>query len=774
MVLRRISALFILILFFSGLIAQTKYTISGNVSDLANGENLPGALIFAANTNYNVICNSYGFYSLSLPAGNYEIVISLIGFNPRNLPIKLYNDLQLNIGLKELRIELDNISVYGNNKSENINSTLMGSLKINPKSIENVPVLFGERDLIKTMQLMPGISSAGEGNTGYYVRGGGIDQNLIMLDEATIYNATHLLGFFSVFNSDAIKDMTLMKGAIPAEYGSRASSVLDVRMKEGNLYEYQTVGNIGLISSNLSVEGPIIKEKSSFILSARRTYADLFLNLAPEENVRDADLYFYDINMKANIKLDSGNRLYLSAYFGRDKFLLDDEFGFEWGSMTATARLNHKFSNKLFSNSSAIINNYSCDIDISGNNEVIMGSGIKGVNFKQDFSYYHNSSNTIKFGANFNFHKIVPGEISANPGSLYNSLAVKPRNAIESVLYLSNNQTINSNISISYGLRLAFFTNVGPGEFYNFDTSNKLYMTDRYDNFELVKTQGGLEPRFSFNYLLNSNEAVKFSYSRINQFIHTLSNSTSTTPTDVWLPSSNNVKPQISDQFAVGYFRNFNENKFEFSVELYYKNLQNQIEYKNGAELIFNSTVEAELVFGRGWAYGTELLLGKNYGRLKGWIAYTISKSIRQFDLINNGNPFPARQDRLHDATISLNYEITEKLQISSVWVYNTGNAVTFPNGKYIIEGRTINYYTARNGYRMPDYHRLDLGLVWIRKQTEKFVSSWTFSVYNAYNRENAYFISFRQNDNNPEQNEAVQISLFKFIPSISYKFKFK
>lgn len=669
--------------------------------------------------------------------------------------------------------ELKHVDVRGESTDHNISTVGMGNVKINPTQIESIPVLLGEHDLIKTFQLMPGIVQAGEGNTGFYVRGGGLDQNLILLDEAPVYNASHLLGFFSIFNSEAIREAELLKGFIPAEYGGRASSVLDIRMKEGNMKEYQTNGNIGLISSDLSFEGPIKKELSSFMVSGRRTYADLFLKLAPDKDLRDAQLYFYDLNLKTNFKLDEANRLFVSGYLGRDKFRMQDQFGFDWGSKTATVRLNHTYNEKLFSNSSIVFSNYSYQIDMAGDNDILLGSVIRDFNLKQDFSWYLNAKNTLKFGLNLIAHKIVPGEVKASPGSVYNTLAVRPRRALESAFYLSNSQQISERLKIYYGLRLALFSNVGPGDFYTFDPSGNLLTTRSYNQFKWVKTQGGPEPRLALNYRLSDHDAVKTSYNRIYQFIHLLSNSTTSTPTDVWLPSSDNVKPQIADQWTVGYFRNSRRNRFESSVELYYKNLQNQIDYRNGADLVFNSTVEAELVFGRGWAYGAEFLFRKNEGKLTGWIGYTLAKTMRQFGQINNGSPFPARQDRRHDISVVATYDLGRKLKLSATWVYYTGNAVTFPNGKYVVDGRTVGYYTQRNGYRMPDYHRLDIGLTWIRKQTEKFESSWNFSVYNAYGRENAYFISFRQNKTNPEKTEAVQISLFKFIPSISYKFKF-
>lgn len=762
-----------MLFFYQEAFSQQKYTISGNITDISNGEVLSGVIVSIKYYNFLVISNNYGFYSLSIPEGKYTICISHMGYTKQEQIIDIRDNQIIDFNLQPKSFELETVEINGNKGNNNITSIDMSNVKISPKQIENIPVLFGERDLIKTMQLLPGIKQSGEGNTGFYVRGGGIDQNLILLDEAPVYNASHLLGFFSVFNSEAIRDANLYKGSIPAEYGGRASSVLDIRMKEGNMKDYQTNGNIGLIASNLSFEGPIKEDVSSFIISGRRTYADLFLQLAPDKDIRDSKLYFYDLNLKTNFKLNSTTRLFISGYLGRDKFRIPDQFGFDWGSKTATVRLNHAFNKKLFSNTSFIFSNYSYHIDISGNNEVIMGSIIQDFNLKQDFSLYPNTKNSLKFGVNIIAHKTVPGEIEAAPNSIYKSLEVRPRRALEYSAYLSNNQKITTHLQAYYGLRLSLFTNVGPGDFYYFDSDGNLSQQVSYDHFKWIKTQGGPEPRLAINYQVNEQASVKGSYNRIYQFIHLLSNSTSSTPTDLWIPSSNNVKPQISDQWSIGYFRNFKQNLFESSLEIYYKNLKNQIDYKNGADLVFNSTVEAELVFGKGWAYGAEYLFRKNYGRLTGWFGYTWSKTMRQFDLINEGKPFPARQDRRHDLSIVAQYNLSKKLILSAIWVYNTGNAVTFPYGKYVVGSRTVGYYTQRNGYRMPDYHRLDLGITWIKRQTSKYESSWNFSIYNAYARENAYYISFRQKKDNPDQTEAVQVSLFKFIPSISYKFKF-
>jgi len=754
--------------------AQQKFVLSGYITDVATGEDLPGATVLVDGAaNLGTATNSYGFYSITLLPGKHSVRYQYVGYATQTIDINLTENKKLDIELQEQTIELENIVVTGERPDRNVSSVEMGNVKLAPKEIEKIPVIFGEKDIVKTMQLMPGVKSAGEGNSGFYVRGGGIDQNLILLDEAPVYNASHLLGFFSIFNSEAIREANLLKGSIPAEYGGRASSVFDIKMKEGNLKEYGVAGSIGLISSNLALEGPIVKDKGSFIVSARRTYADVFLALSKEEDLQNTTLYFYDLNLKANYKINDNNRIYLSGYFGRDDFGFADEFGFDWGNATGTIRWNHNFGEKLFSNTSFIVSNYSYDINILGDVDVTIGSQIDDMNFKQDFTWYASPRNTIRFGGNAIYHNIMPGEITVSENSGINAEIIETRKAIEWAAYVSNNQNISERLKLYYGLRLALFSNIGPGEFYEFNESGELNSTINYNNFEFVKTQGGLEPRLALNYMLNSKSALKTSYNRIYQFLHLLSNSTTTTPTDLWLPSSNNVKPQISDQVSVGYFRNFKDNEYESSFEIYYKDLKNQIDYKNGAELVFNSTVEAELVFGHGRAYGAEFMFKRNFGRLTGWISYTLSRTLRQFDDINNGNSFPARQDRIHDLALVGIYQITPKLSASANWIYYTGDAVTFPSGKYEIDGLTVGYYTERNGYRMPPYHRLDVGFTWERKKTEKFESAWNFSVYNAYARENAYFIQFRQNEENPNITEAVQFALFKIIPSVSYRFKF-
>lgn len=750
------------------------FSIYGTVSDQSTGESLTGAtVLIESKSKAGAVTNAYGYYSILVPQGQYKLRVQYMGYDTKEFYVSAYENKLVNIELAEKAVQLDNITVRSEKPDRNISSIESGSVTINPKQIENIPVFFGEADILKTIQLMPGIKPAGEGSSGFHVRGGGIDQNLILLDEAPVYNPSHLLGFFSVFNSEAIRDVSMMKGFIPAEYGGKASSVLDIKMKEGNKKDYQLSGSIGLISSNLTLEGPIQNERSSFMISGRRTYADLFLKLSGNDDLKKSSLYFFDLNMKTNFRINERNRLFLSGYWGRDNFGFSDRFGFDWGSKTATLRWNHIFSERLFLNSSLIFSDYSYDINIMGDSKVIMRSEIRDFNLKEDFTFYKNARTTVKFGANIIYHNFVPGEIIPGENSAYNALDIPDRKAIETAVYYSKTKTVSPNFKFYYGLRMALFTNIGPGDFYILDDQGEVRDTVTHNGFKLVKTQGGPEPRLGFNYQINRSSSIKASATRIYQFVHLLSNSTVSSPTDVWLPSSNNVKPQMADQVSLGLFKNFNKNRYESSLELYYKNMSNLIDYKNGADLIFNSTVEAELVFGKGYSYGAEWMLKKNYGKLNGWISYTWSKTMHQFDAINNGKEFPARHDRTHDLSIVGTYQLSNKWTVSATWVYSTGEAITFPAGRYSIDGQTVGYYTERNGYRMPDYHRLDLGLSWHRKKSRRFESSWNFSVYNAYARDNAYYIYFRESENNPEKQEAVQVSLFKIIPSVSYKFKF-
>lgn len=756
--------------------AQTnKYTISGYIKDGQTGETLIGASVAVKElTNVGTMANEYGFYSLTLPEGTYTFMVQSFGYVSQDTILALNSNIKMDFTLSEEIMELEEVVITTERKNENITQTQMGVEKLEMKEINKIPVLMGEKDVLKTMQLIPGIKSAGEGNTGFYVRGGGADQNLILLDEAPVYNASHLLGFFSVFNSDAIKDVTVYKGGMPAEYGGRLSSVIDIKMNEGNNKKFGASGGIGLISSRLAVEGPIVKEKGSFNIYGRRSYADLFLKLSPEEALRDSKLYFYDLNAKANYWLNDNNRIFVSGYFGRDVLGFRDLFGFDWGNTTGTVRWNHFYNDKLFSNTSLIFSNYSYKIKINFNdNDIFITSKIRDYNLKQDFQYYANPRNKLKFGFNTIYHKIVPGEISLSNASGDSEENFTNKYAWENAAYISHDLKLTPKLNFIYGIRLTAFSALGGGDFYDINSNGEITDTTTYGSGEFVKTYINPEPRFAVSYIINENSSVKAGFARTTQNLHLLSNSTSGNPTDLWIPSSKYIKPEIADQVSLGYFRNFNKDKYQFSTEVYYKNLKNQIDFKNGAQLNFNETVETELLLGKGRAYGIEFFLKKKFGKLNGWIGYTLSRTERKFDQINDGNYFPAKQDRTHDISIVAIYELTPKWSLSATWVYNTGNAVTFPSGKYQVNGQVVNYYTERNGYRMPAYHRMDLGANWQVKKTEKFESSWTFSIYNAYARANAYTISFRPSETDPTKTEAVQTTLFKLVPSFTYNFKF-
>ena len=785
----KLSQLLLFLLLSSSLLAQEKFTLSGTVKDLDNGEDLIGLTIFVKELpGTGTVSNVYGFYSLTLPEGEYTIQYSFIGYKTQEYKINFNQDIKKDIELGADANDLETFEVSAEKEDENIRSTEMSVTKVDMKEIESIPVLFGERDVLKTIQLMPGVATGGEGNAGFFVRGGSADQNLILLDEAPVYNASHLLGFFSVFNSDAIKDLKLYKGGMPAEYGGRLSSVMDIKMKDGNSKKISASGGVGLISSKLTLEGPIVKNKGSFMISGRRTYLDLFLKLSSDETIKNTSLYFYDLNLKANYRLGEKDRVFLSGYFGKDVLAIKDRFGFNWGNSTATFRWNHLFNDKLFSNTSFIFSNYNYNILIEAA-EFEIASKIQDLTLKEDIDFYLNDKNKIKFGGSIVHHTFAPGAFSST-GEMenINDLEIEKRYSFESGLYASNNQKITNLFSITYGLRFSNFTQVGPGEIYTYDDNGEITDTTNYTKWETVSLYNGLEPRVSAKYQLNETSSVKASYARSNQYLHLLSNSSSGSPTDAWMPSSNNIKPEISDQVAIGYFKNFKHNTYEFSLETYYKVLDNTIDYRNGAEITLNPTVEGELLYGEGRAYGMEFFLKKKKGKFTGWISYTLAKSENRFDGLNKGVWYSAKQDRTHDLSIVGMFGISERVKLSSTFVFYTGNAVTFPTGKYEIDNQTINLYSDRNASRMPNYHRLDVGLTWdgkkykeiknketgeLEKVKKKMESSWNFSIYNLYARENAYSITFQENEDDPTKTEIIQLSLFKMIPSISYNFKF-
>ncbi|MEQ7801534.1 TonB-dependent receptor [Pedobacter sp. ASV1-7] len=769
----------VLILFFlfaqtEILSAQNKQTLNGTVSDAKTGETLIGASVKLTGDNIaSTMTNSYGFYSLNVSKGNYEISISFIGYNTIKKNIVVNKDQRFNFVLEEDN-QLNEVVISGVKRNENVSSPQMGLQKINVKEINSVPVLLGERDILKTLQLLPGIKPAGEGNSGFYVRGGSTDQNLILLDEAPVYNASHLLGFFSTFNSDAIKNVSVYKGGMPAQYGGRLASVLDIKMNDGNRKEFTAEGGVGLISSRLKVEGPIVKDKGSFMVSARRTYMDAFLKLSSDSAINSNTLYFYDLNAKANYQLDEKNTLYLSGYFGRDKLGLSDTFGFNWGNATVTLRWNHLYNNRLFSNTSLIYSNYNYIIqNFMEENNFEVNSSIKDFNLKQDFEYSLSNNHNLKFGVNAIHHTIAPGKLTATESSSVNETNYEDRKGLELAAYLSDEWTINDQINLVYGLRLSSFSLMGPGNIKSYDADGNTISNIPYKSGEFVKTYFNLEPRVSAGYQINNTSSLKAAYTRNVQNVHLMSNSTSTSPTDLYIMNSNNVKPEIADQIAAGYFRNFNDDNYEFSAEIYYKWMQNQIEYRSGTDLRGNGNVESDLLYGDGRAYGLELFFKKRFGRFNGWIGYTWSRTERQFDAINNRKWFYAKQDRTHDLSLVGIYKASPRWTFSSVFVYNTGNAVTYPSGKYQINDRTVFYYTEKNGHRTPAYHRLDFSATLEGKPGKKNQSSWSFGIYNLYNRKNAFSIDFKDDPDDSSKTQAVQTTLFGIIPSVTWNFKF-
>ena len=766
-----------LIVFTALTTSAQKFTISGTLKDATNGEDLYGGMIKVKElTNVGAISNAYGFFSLTLEKGTYTLIFRSTGFESKETVVELNKDIELKVELdipKDVQ-NIEEVEVKAQKENENITGSGMDVTRLDPKDIETIPVLFGEKDIMKTLQLTPGVKGAGEGNAGFFVRGGGADQNLILLDEANVYNASHLLGFFSVFNSDAIKDVSLYKSGIPAEYGGRASSVMDVKMRDGNKKKFGMSGGIGLISSRLTVEAPIVKDKGSFIVSGRRSYADLFLKLSKDTSINQTQLFFYDLNAKANYRLGDKDRIFLSGYFGRDVLGINDAFGFNWGNATGTIRWNHLFSNKLFSNTSIAYSDFDYGFNVgSGEDGFGISSSINDINFKQDFDYFLNSNNKMKFGVNAIYHTFKPGELSGGNSS-FNPIVLDTRYGLEAAAYIQNDMKIGSRWSLMYGLRYSAFNLMGDGTAYEFDGNGVLTNSTEYSRGESIALHHGLEPRLSMSYILSENNSIKLGYNRNLQYLHRVTNSTTSSPTDIWVPSSNNVLPQLADQIAIGYYQNFNKNMFSFTGEVYYKALQNQIDYRTGASNFLNELIEGEFVYGKGRSYGLELQLQKKKGKFTGWLSYTLSRALRTFDAIDNGREFSARQDRIHDISLVTMYNLTERVALSAAWIYYTGDAVTFPSGKYELNGTVIPYYTERNGYRMPDYHRLDLGATFYFKEREKFEHNLNLSIYNAYNRENAYTITFQEAENDPTQTEAVQTTLFKIIPSITYNFNFK
>ncbi|MGB1031374.1 MAG: TonB-dependent receptor, partial [Flavobacteriales bacterium] len=710
--MKQFKLLFFLFFIGTSLCAQEKFTISGTVTDQSTGESLIGASVYVTSISRGTTTNLYGFYSLTLPKGDYVVDFGFIGYQTIHKNITLTGqDVKIDVELIPSSIEIGAAVIEGENDAvQNVESVEMSKVTMQIEAIKKIPAFLGEVDIIKAIQLLPGVQTVGEGGSGFYVRGGAVDQNLILLDEAPVYNASHLLGFFSVFNSDAIKDLQLYKGGIPARYGGRLSSVLDVHMKDGNSKGFHGTGGIGTIASRLTLEGPIVKDKGAFLVSGRRTYADLFLKLSKDEGIKNTKLYFYDFNAKANYKLGENDRLYMSGYFGRDVTGFSDLFRIEWGNTTGTMRWNHIYNSKLFSNVTLVYSNF----------DYFLGSGagdglgfkweskIRDLSAKIDYNYFINPNNQLRFGVSTTHHQLSPGKITPTEEGVFNPFNQGDNNHLESGAYVSNEHQISDRFTAIYGLRFSMFNNIG-GTYFNYDSNFDAIDSTVYANGNIHNTYSGFEPRLGMNFKIDSVSSVKASYNRMYQYMHLASNSTSSSPLDIWFASSPNVMPQRADQIALGYFRNFKDNAIEASIEVYYKDMTNSIDFKNNAQLLLNDKLEGELRFGDARAYGLELFFRKQKGRLTGMIGYTLARTERNIPEIAR-DWYPTKYDKTHDLSVVASYTISERVSLGATFVYGTGSAVTFPTGRFEYYGTLVPVYGDRNSNRMPAYHRMDVG----------------------------------------------------------------
>ncbi|MFO8067197.1 MAG: TonB-dependent receptor [Bacteroidales bacterium] len=754
-----------------------KVSVSGYVKDSSTGEDLIGATLYIHELSGGTVTNVYGFYSISLRPGTYTFEYSYVGYEKKVKEIEVSESTQLSVDLKPQSHDLEEVVIESEQSNINVSGVRMSANRLQVETIKALPAFMGEVDVIKTLTFLPGVNSAGEGSTGLSVRGGSVDQNLILLDEANVYNAAHLMGFFSVFNADAIKDVQIFKGGIPANYGGRLSSVVDIRMKDGNYKEYHASGGIGSISSRLTLEGPIQKDVSSFLLSGRRTYADLFLYLSNDTNLRGNQLYFYDLNSKFNYRINDKNRVFFSGYFGRDILSMGDEFKMGWGNATATARWNHIFNSNIFSNISVIYSNFDYLMGVAtGISDFDWTSDIEAYNIKADFSWFINTNNTLKFGLHSAYHMFNPGVVEGKGDmAAIGKIEMPNSNAIESALFILNEHNISEKLLVEYGLRYSLFQNVGKTTVYEFDEEYNVTDTVTYNSGEFYNTYHGPEPRFGLRYMINDKQSVKVGYNRMIQYLHQTIFSEITTPLDVWFPSSPNIKPQIANQYAVGYFRDFMKNTINFSVEAYYKIIENQIDFREQAEVILNPLVEGEVRPGDAYSYGLEFYLMQKRGKFTGWLSYTWARSFREIPEINDGKKYPSNFDRPHDFSVSVSYDLSPIISIGANWVYHTGKPITLPAQRYEYMGQIVPVFGDKNSTRMPDYHRLDISttILTSTNKNRRWQGSWNISVYNAYNKKNPYSYFFRQNEDNPYQQDPYKMYLFGIVPAITYNFKF-
>ena len=791
--MRRYLPLYFLILLPSLLLSQNKYTISGYIKDAENGESLIGAVSYIPSLDRGITSNEYGFYSISLPVGNYEIEFSYLGYVTEIRNIELNRNLTLNMELRVEATDLTEVIVTAEGEDRNVREIEMSVNKLDIQTIKNVPTLLGEVEVIRSLQLLPGVSTVGEGASGFNVRGGSIDQNLILLDEAPVFNSSHLFGFFSVFNPDAIKDVKLYKGGIPARYGGRLSSILDVRMKEGNSKTFNMDGGVGFIFSRLSLEAPIVKDKSSFIVAGRRSYIDVLAKPFLTDELEGSVLNFYDLTLKANYNINERNRIYLSGYFGRDNFGFGDAAGFNWGNSTGTFRWNHLFNERLFSNLTFYFSDYDYQLNFGDDatNKFDWNANIENYSVKPEFTYFLNPENVLRFGGQIIVYTFEPGNAVGVSQGETTDVSLANKYAIESAVYVENEQDITKRLKLNYGLRLSHFNYTGKGNAYLYTDAQvpgrRRFATNvqSFNQWESIKTYLNLEPRLSIKYQLNDFSSLKGSYNRTTQYIHLISNTTASTPVDVWTPSTNNIKPQLADQVALGYFRNFMRNTYEMSVEAYYKKMQNLVDYIDGADLLLNEFLEGDLLEGKGRAYGTEILVKKNKGKVNGWLSYTLSRTERLVEGINADRWYPSRFDQTHSLSLTAFYELNDRWSLGGTFAFNSGTPITFATSRFEQQGYVVphNGLDVRNNVRIPSYHRLDLSATLKgrkKKEGDRWVGDWVFSVYNVYNRRNPFSIYFRQNadrvlTDQPASTEAIQLSVIgSFIPSISYNFKFR
>ncbi len=774
------------------IISQEKFTLSGTISEQSSNETLIGVNVIFPELGKGVVTNEYGFYSITLPQGNYKLQVSYLGFQDIKQEIDLNEDKKLNFQLSEASEMLDEVVITEKTEKINIKTPQMSLNKLTAGTIKQIPVVLGEADVIKSILLLPGVTSGGEGASGFNVRGGAADQNLILLDEATIFNSSHLFGFFSVFNPDAIKDIKLYKGGIPAKYGGRVSSVLDIYQKEGNSKRFKLSGGLGAVSSRLLAEGPIVKDRGAFLVGGRASYAHLFLPLFDNDNVA----YFYDLNTKLNYKINDNNSLYLSGYFGRDVFSIDETFENIYGNTVLNLRWNHLFSDKLFSNLSLIYSDYfyGLELDFVG---FEWNSGIRNFNLKYDLKHYLSDTFQLNYGINNIYFRFNPGEIKPNSedsGIISEKLINKYAN--EFGAYIDAEHKISNKLTLQYGVRLSNFMRLGQDELNIYQNDNPLLFneelqiyeaaepigTEKISKSDQIETFTNLEPRVALAYVFNDNTSIKASYNRMAQYLHLLSNTNSPTPLDVWAPSGKYIKPQLLNQYALGYFKNFKDNVYSIETEVFYKDIENRIDYIDGANLIANNAIEQDILNGEARAYGLELLLRKNQGKFKGWLAYTLSKSEQRTSGrtaaetgINNGEWYSTPYDKTHDISFNGNYELNDKWKFGTNFVFQTGQPTNYPTGQFEFQGLVVPIYDgSRNDERLPSYHRLDISatLTPRKNKNRKWQGEWVFSVYNLYNRRNAASISFGQN-NDTLVNEAVRTSIFGIVPAVTYNFKF-